>query len=84
MKIIVLNLPRTTTRDDLFKLFKPHGSIQSCTIVMDKQSGTSKGFGFVQMPDQHHAALAIKNLNGHMIGDKRLRVKVSEAVDKMA
>jgi len=75
MKIIVLNLPRTTTQDELFKLFKPHGSIQACTIVMDKATGQSKGFVFVEMPDSHHAAAAIKGLNGHVIGKNKLRVK---------
>ncbi len=84
MKIIILNLPRVTTQDDLFKLFKPHGSIQSCDIVLDKGTGQSKGFGFVEMPDAHHAAAAIKGLNGFMIGANRLRVKISEAVDKNA
>lgn len=82
MKIIILNLPRTTTQDELFTLFKPYGSIQSCTIVMDKEKGHSKGFGFVEMPDMHHANAAIKDLNGHMIGNKRLRVKPSDAVEK--
>jgi RNA recognition motif-containing protein len=75
MKIIVLNLPRTATQNELFKLFKPHGSIQTCTIVMDKATGQSKGFGFVEMPDSHHAAAAIKGLNGHLIGKNKLRVK---------
>jgi RNA recognition motif-containing protein len=75
MKIIVLNLPRTTTQDDLFTLFKVHGSIQSCAIVMDKSTGRSKGFGFVEMPDSHHAAAAIKGLNGHLLGKNKLRVK---------
>lgn len=75
MKIMILNLPRVTTQDELFHLFKPHGSIQSCVIVMDKATGQSKGFGFVEMPDMHHAEAAIKALNGHMIGTNRLRVK---------
>ena len=82
MKIIILNLPRSTTQDELFNLFKSYGSIKSCTIVMDKVNGQSKGFGFVEMPDMHDANSAIKELNGHMIGDKRLRVK--EATDKPA
>ena len=82
MKIIILNLPRTTTQDELFNLFKGFGSIKSCSIVMDKATGQSKGFGFVEMPDMHDANDAIKGLNGTMVGDKRLRVK--EAVEKPA
>lgn len=78
MKIIILNLPRKATQDDLFQLFKPYGMIKSCVIVMDKETGTSKGFGFVEMTDHRKAAIAIKELNGHMIGDKRLRVKASD------
>lgn len=84
MKIIILNLPRSATQDDLFNLFKAYGSIKSCTIVMDKVTGQSKGFGFVEMPDSHHAAAAIKALNGFMMGKNALRVKISEAVEKNA
>lgn len=80
MKIIALNLPRKFTQDDLFQLFKPHGMIQSCVIVIDKETGRSKGFGFVEMSDHRKAAVAIKELNGHMIGDKRLRVKISDSM----
>ena len=78
MKIIVLNLPRTTTQDQLFNLFKPHGSIKSCVIVMDKATGHSKGFGFVEMPDMHHGNAAIKALNGSTVGEKKIRVKMHD------
>lgn len=78
MKIIILNLPRSTTQDELFNLFKAHGSIKSCVIVMDKATKASKGFGFVEMPDMHHGNAAIKALNGSLIGKNKLRVKMHD------
>ena len=52
MKLIVRNLARTTTEDTLRDLFAAHGSVQSCSLVMDQRTGGSKGFGFVEMPRQ--------------------------------
>ena len=70
MKIIVLNLPRTTTQDQLFNLFKPHGSIKSCVIVMDKATGHSKGFGFVEMSEDSEAQAVIQKFNGSELGGR--------------
>ena len=75
MKLIVLNLPRDFTENDLAKLIKAHGDIKNCTIVMDGQTGKSKGFGFVEMAVDHDAIDIIKKLNNSMIGTKRIRVK---------
>jgi len=55
MKILVRNLARNTTEAELKNLFEPHGTIQSCTLVIDKATGVSKGFGFVEMPRQGDA-----------------------------
>ena len=60
MKLLVRNLSRTTTEDELLALFAPFGSVQSCTLVMDKDSGESKGFGFIEMPKQGEAKAARK------------------------
>ena len=49
MKLIVLNLPRDFTEDALEELFLPNGKIAACSIVTDEETGTSKGFGFVEM-----------------------------------
>ena len=64
MKLIALNLPRDLTEIELAELFKPHGGIQSCDLVMDANTGVSKGFGFVEMPEADEADQAIKALHG--------------------
>ena len=78
MKLIVLNLPRSCTENDLAKLFKRYGNIKGCTIVLDAQKGTSKGFGFVEMALKHEAAIAIEELNGSLLEKKKIRVKVAD------
>lgn len=75
MKIIALNLPRDFSENDLAKLFKGYGNIKGCDLVMDKEKGTSKGFGFVEMALEHEGKVAIKELHGSTIGKKRIRVK---------
>ena len=74
MKIIVLGLPRETSENDLTALFSSHGEVESCSIVMDKEKGTSKGFGFVEMNDKQGQS-AIKALHNTKIGKNRIRVK---------
>lgn len=78
MKIIILNLPRDTTQDALMKLFEGHGAVAACDLVMDKQTGASKGFGFVEMPEESEAKLAIAALHGTKIGKNKIRVKISD------
>ena len=78
MKLIVLNLPRNFSENDLAKLFKSYGNIKSCNLVLDVQTGTSKGFGFVEMALEHEALVAIKELNGSTIDKKKIRVKVAD------
>ena len=78
MKLIVRNLARTTTEDTLRDLFAAHGSVQSCSLVMDQRTGGSKGFGFVEMPRQGEAKVAMKNLNGQEVDGATIRVKKAE------
>ena len=78
MKILVRNLSRTTTEAELRDLFTDYGAVQSCTLVMDQKTGTSKGFGFVEMPKPGEAKAAIKNLNAKDVGGSRIRVKKAE------
>lgn len=52
--------------------------MQSCTLVMDKQAGESKGFGFVEMPKAGEAKAAMKTLNGTELDDSKIRVKKAE------
>ena len=78
MKLLVRNLDRSTTEEDLKVLFQEFGAIQSCTIVMDRDSGASKGFGFIEMPKPGEAKAAVKNLNNKTVGSNKIRVKKAE------
>lgn len=79
MKLLIRNLSRTTTEAELRNLFEAHGIVQSCTLVMDRETGKSKGFGFVEMPKHIDARAAIKALNNQEIAGSRIRVKMDES-----
>ena len=78
MKILIRNLDRATTEKELEVMFEEFGVVQSCSLVMDKETGKSKGFGFVEMPKIGDAKAAIINLNNKTIGSNKLRVKKAE------
>ena len=78
MKLMIRNLARTTTEAEIKAMFEAHGTVQSCTLVMDEQTGGSKGFGFVEMPKSGEAKVAIKKLNGKEIAESKIRVKKAE------
>lgn len=78
MKLLVRNLARRTTAPELRELFQAFGTVQSCNLVMDAQSGTSKGFGFVEMPKPGDAKAAMKALNGKNVDGQWIRVKKAE------
>jgi RNA recognition motif-containing protein len=78
MKILIRNLARTITEVELKAVFEAHGAVQSCDLVIDKETGTSKGFGFVEMPKQGEAKAAISTLNGKDIAGSKIRVKKSD------
>jgi RNA recognition motif-containing protein len=73
-KLYVGNLTYSTTDGDLERLFSPHGQIQSAQVVMDRDSGRSKGFGFVEMSSDEEARAAIDALNGRDEGGRPLTV----------
>ena len=75
MKLIVLNLPRNFEEQSLALLFKKIGNIKSCTLVIDKDTGISKGFGFVEMALDHDGESAITELHGSKVGNNPIRVK---------
>lgn len=79
MKLLVRNLSRSITEAELKALFEAFGGVQSCTLVVDKETGGSKGFGFVEMPKPGAAKAAMKNLNGKDVDGSRIRVKKAEA-----
>ena len=78
MKLLVRNLTRNTTEAELRTLFVAYGTVQSCTLVLDKDTGISKGFGFVEMPKPGEAKSAMKNLNGSSVAGSKIRVKKAE------
>jgi RNA recognition motif-containing protein len=73
-KLYVGNLPYGTTDSDLDKLFAPHGTVQSAQVIMDRDTGRSKGFGFVEMDKDQEAQAAIAALSGHEIDGRALTV----------
>ena len=75
MKIMFRNLSRSTTKDNLVKLFQEFGDLNSLSLVMDKETNKSKGFGFAEMPDKKEAQKAIKQLNGKIVDGEKIRVK---------
>lgn len=78
MKIMIRNLARSTTEQEIKEMFEPFGTVQSCTLVMDKLSGGSKGFGFVEIPKSGEAKAAIKKLNGVDVAGNKIRVKKAD------
>ncbi len=78
MKLLIRNLSRSSTEADIKELFESYGTVQSCTLVMDRETGSSKGFGFLEMHKAGEAKAAMKNLNGKEIEGNRIRVKKSE------
>ncbi|BEU04285.1 hypothetical protein OAG1_30850 [Agarivorans sp. OAG1] len=78
MKILVRNLARSITEADLLALFESHGAVESCDLVLDNETGKSKGFGFVSMLDETEANAAIAALNSTKQAGNKIRVKFAE------
>lgn len=77
MNILVRNLPREVSEQELRDLFKPFGRVRALNIVADQLSGVSKGFGFVDMADETEGKAAIKALDGKLINGVKIRVKTT-------
>ncbi len=75
MNIQITDLSRKTTEDELNKLFSECGTVSSTVIIMDKKTGKSKGFGFVEMADEKEGLLAIKKLHKAKINGEKITVK---------
>ena len=78
MKLLIRNLSRTTTENELRTLFETFGAVQSCNLVLDKKSGLSKGFAFIEMPRRGDAKAAVISLNHKEIDNNTVRVKYAE------
>ena len=73
-KLYVGNLAYTVTDDALAQMFEAHGTVQSAQVIMDRDTGRSKGFGFVEMGSDQEAQAAIAALNGKEMGGRTLTV----------
>ena len=73
-KLYVGNLTYGVTDSTLLQMFEPHGTVQSAQVIMDRDTGRSKGFGFVEMGSDQEAQAAIAALNGKDSGGRSLTV----------
>ncbi|HHV78012.1 MAG TPA: RNA-binding protein [Firmicutes bacterium] len=71
--LYVGNLPWATTEDDLIKTFSPHVNVKSCRIITDRETGRSRGFGFVEVDDAD-VQKAISKLNGSVMAGREIIV----------
>ena len=74
MNIFVGNLAFSATDHDLRQLFEPYGVVDTINVITDRDTGRSKGFGFVEMPDSHAAESAVDALNGTHLAGRALTV----------
>ncbi|MFZ6009092.1 MAG: RNA recognition motif domain-containing protein [Bacteroidota bacterium] len=74
MNIYVANISFKATDSELKELFEEYGEVTSAKIIIDKLTQRSRGFGFIEMPDNAAAKNAIENLNGHNFAGKELSV----------
>lgn len=77
--IYVGNLPWRTTAEDLRALFEPYGAVENSRIITDRESGRSRGFGFVDMADEEAAKKAVAELNNHDYGGRPLTVNEAQS-----
>jgi RNA recognition motif-containing protein len=78
MKLFVAGLPYDLYDDELVEIFEKFGTIASAKVAIDKETGKSRGFGFVDMPNAEEAREAIENLNDISLGTKPLVVKEAD------
>src|SRR6266853_604119 len=82
MRLYVGGLPYQTTEQDLIDLFEQAGQVTEATVITDRGTGRSKGFGFVEMGDAQGAQTAIERLNGTILGNRT--ITVNEARERQA
>lgn len=76
-KLYVGNLPYSMTEDELKEMFAQAGTITSAVVIKDRETGRSKGFGFVEMANQAEAEKAISMFNGYRINERPLTVNIA-------
>lgn len=80
-KLYVGGLPYSTTQDELKNEFSKAGAVSSAMVIMDKMTGRSKGFGFVEYESDEDAAKAIEMFNGQMFGGRSLTVNEARPLE---
>ena len=83
-KLYVGGLPYTTTQDELQSAFAQAGTVTSATIIVDKMTGRSRGFGFVEMASDEDAQKAIELWNGKDFGGRKLTVNEAKPLEARA
>ncbi len=78
MNIYVGQLPYSVTEEELREMFLRYGEVSSLNLIMDRYSGQSKGFGFIEMPNNSEADQAIKGLNKSMLKGREIKVNQSD------
>lgn len=73
MNIYIGNLPYEVTEDEVQQLFAAHGTVASVNLIKDRDTGNSKGFGFVEMENQAEAEKAIKELDGSEVNGRNIK-----------
>lgn len=76
--IYVGNLPWSTTTDELYAMFQQYGTVTRAQVVTDRETGRSRGFGFVEMPNEAEAQAAIAALNNQQMNGRPLTVNVAK------
>lgn len=82
MNIYVGNLPFSMTEAEFRETFEAYGEVSSANLIMDRETGRPRGFGFVEMPNDTEAQEAINALNGTEVGDRELRVNEAKPREK--
>jgi RNA recognition motif-containing protein len=77
-KLYIGNLSFSTTEDDLRNLFAQMGTVTSVALIKDRDTGSSKGFAFIEMSTQSEAEAAIKKFNGYTLDTRELKVNVAK------
>ena len=78
MKLYVGNLSFETSSNDLQTLFAETGTVESVSLIEDRETGRSRGFGFVEMSTKEEGAAAISKFNGHELGGRELKVNAAK------
>jgi RNA recognition motif-containing protein len=81
-KLYVGNLPFSTTEEELREIFEQHGSTVSVRVITDRETGRSRGFGFVEFAEDGNAEKALQALDGFDMGGRSLRVNEAQDRDR--